>query len=754
MEILEFKIKGMSCAACSAAVERVTKRVPGVESCVVNLAMERMRVRAESVASGAIEAAVARAGFSAEPLKDRRTQAMLDLEDQKKEARLRLIRLITAAFFALLLMYVSMGHMAGLPCPVGPGSPLAFVLTQIVLLLPILFSGRHFYIRGFKNAIRLHPNMDTLIALGTVAAITYSTVSFVRILNGHPEAVHEMYWESAGTIVTLVMLGKYFEFRSKRKTTDSIRALMDLNPETANLEKEDGSVVTVPSSTLMEKDILLVRPGEHVPADGILLSEEASVDESMLTGESMPVDKKQGDLLTGGSINGAGSIRMQATRVGEDSSLSQIIRLVEEAQESKAPVSRLADRISGIFVPAVLGIALLVLGLWLLAGKGTAFALKSFISVLVIACPCALGLATPTAIMVGTGRAARHGVLIKSGEALENTQALDVMVLDKTGTITEGKPAVTDLFPDGISEEDFLRLFASGEQQSEHPLGKAVLRLAEERSVSLLPCSSFTSVPGRGAKATVDGKELLLGNRKFLEENGIPVPIRTDAYTEKGKTPLFLASSSQYLGGLAVSDPIRGGNAEVIRQMREAGLSVYMVTGDNQKTAHAVAEAAGIRDVLPDMLPEDKANMILELQKSGRKVGMAGDGINDAIALSRADVGFAVGTGTDVAISSADVVLMRNGLDAVLDAIRISRATMRIIRQNLFWAFFYNCISIPIAAGILYVFGGPQMSPMIAALCMSFSSVTVLINALRLRTVRLEKKIRENNPKSEKKPKI
>jgi len=739
MKIYEFKIGGMTCAACSAAVERVSKRAPGVESCSVNLATERLRVRAEDLDIENLQERIRKAGFTATPITDRDRQAKLDELQQKRSARIQLIKLIVAVVFGLLLMYVGMGSMMGLPFPVSMSEqPVLFTLIQIGLLLPVLAVGYQFYVRGFRNAVRLHPNMDTLIALGTSAAMLYSLVSFVRVLRGDVGAVHEMYWESAGTIVALVMLGKFFESKSKRKTTEAIRSLMQLAPDHANLLADDGTVKPIPVSDLMIGDRLLVHPGERIPTDGRLESNFASVDESMLTGESMPVEKLQGDVLTGGSINGASSFTMTAVRVGEDTSLSQMIRLVEDAQISKAPVSRLADKISGIFVPTVLGIAIVTAIIWLSLGQTLSFALTTFISVLVIACPCALGLATPTAIMVGTGRAAKHGVLIKSGEALEHAHGLDAIILDKTGTITVGKPVVTDVLPHNISEETFLAFFAAGEQTSEHPLGKAIVEYCKARNVSLLPCTAFTAISGRGASATVEGHQLLMGNEALLEEHGIAIPVDISLLANQGKTPMLLAVDGCFSGVIAVADTLKPDARESILKLRELGIRTVMVTGDHALTAQAIAKDAGIDEVHSGVMPTEKADLIRKLQQEGLSVGMVGDGINDAIALSASDVGFAIGTGTDVAIASADIVLMRGNLGSVSEAIAVSRATMRVIRQNLFWAFFYNAIGIPVAAGVLYAFGGPLLSPMIAALAMSFSSVTVLTNALRLKKMKIE----------------
>jgi len=734
--ISEYKIGGMSCAACSAAVERVVKKLPGVETATVNLATERLRVRGENITFEAVNKAVTKAGFSASVIEDRRSQAEKDRLTRFSAMRAQKRRLIVAICFAVPLFYLAMGPMVGLPAPIDMHEQaLLYAIAQVALLIPILIAGRHFYVRGFRNMIRLHPNMDTLIALGTVSAMAYSTYSLIRIIGGDAFAAHDMYWESAGVIVTLVMLGKFFEAKSKGRTAEAVQTLLALTPDTATLIREDGTMHEVAAEHLMEKDRILVRPGGRIPVDGVIEDGETTVDESMLTGESLPVEKTIGSTVTGGSINGASQFIMRATRVGDDTALAQMIRLVEEAQGSKAPVSRLADRISAIFVPVVTGIALLAAIIWLLVGESFSFALTVLVSVLVIACPCALGLATPTAIMVGTGLAAERGILIKSGDALETAHGLTTVAFDKTGTVTVGKPAVTNILPIGMDEETFLRLFASGEQGSEHPLAHAILACAEERGLVLQPCDTFSAIAGRGAKATVDGHTLLMGNAALLEENGVPHDAPIDQLAEQGKTPMLLAVDGVFCGTVAVADTLKADAREGIDRLREMGICPVLITGDNQKTAMAIAGEIDISDVRAEVLPADKATCIAELRQNGGTVGMVGDGINDAPALAAADIGFAIGTGTDVAIASADIVLINGKLSSVCDAIAISKNTMRVIRQNLFWAFFYNVIGIPIAAGLLHAFGGPLLSPMIAALAMSFSSVTVLANALRLRQI-------------------
>lgn len=738
MRICEFNVSGMRSAACVSAVERAVKRVRGVECCSVSLASGRLRLRGEGVSPAFVIEAVEKAGYAATPLTDpvlrKRMDALLCQRQQGAER----LRLLIALVFAALLLYVGRSPALGLPLPFSAGEhPALFALIQMALLLPVLAAGSDRFVRGFQSAARLQPDMDTLIALGVSAATLYSLVSFARILRGDTGAVREMYWESAGTILALVMLGTLFEKKSRKKTEDAIRQFLRLAPEYANLVQEDGTLRRVAVSDLMPGDRLLVHPGGRIPADGRLETGLASVDESMLTGESMPVEKQAGDMLTGGSVNGASSFTMTALRVGSDTSLAQMIRLVEAAQRSKAPVSHLVDRISGLFVPAVLCAAFLSALLWLFAGKPVSFALTAFISVLVVACPCALGLATPTAIMAGTGRAARQGILIKSGEILETAHRLSAIVLDKTGTITDGKPSVTDVIPYNIGESTFLELFAAGEQNSAHPLGRAIVSHCAQRGMRLLPCTSFTPFSGRGAGATVEGHKLLMGSEAFLLEQGVSIPVDIGSLALHGKTPMLLAIDGQFSGVIAVADTPKPDAAESIQKLRRMGIRTVMVTGDHALAARSVAAQAGIDEVFSQALPQEKADHVRALQREGTLTGMVGDGVNDAIALAAADIGFAIGTGMDAAIATADIILMRGRLHSVCEAIAISRATMRIIRQNLFWAFIYNIISIPIAAGLLYALGGPQLSPTIAALAMLLSSLTVLLNSLRLRRMRI-----------------
>lgn len=727
MVVQDYQITGMHCAACASTIERACLRLDGVEAASVNLAAERLRVRGEAIAEGAVEAAVKRAGFAAERLTGDTNQLARMREDWMKADKRERTRAIIAIVFGALLFYLAMGPMIGLPSPISMHElPFFYALTQIILLIPIVTAGRHFYSRGFLALFRLSPSMDSLVAVGTLAAIAYSAASFVRIVKGDASAAHDMYWESAGVIIALVLLGKLFEARSKRRAANAVDRMLSLAPKTAILILEDGSEREVLSEQLLAGDHVRVRPGERIPADGEIVSGEASIDESMLTGESLLVEKSAGDAVTGGSMNANTAFTFRVTRSGQDTTLAAMARMVEDAQATKPQVSRLADRVSAIFVPVVFGIALLAAVIWLISGQALGMALRVFVSVLVIACPCALGLATPTAVMVGTGAAAEHGVLIRNGDALENAHKLTTLVLDKTGTITTGKPAVTSVDAANMDESDFLRLFASGEQHSEHPIARAIVSHALAQGLGLLPCEGFTAVTGLGAEAEIGDRYLLMGNQRFMQENGIDLPDTPGA-------SVYLAADDEYMGSITVADPLKADSAEAITRLQELGLKTLLLTGDNEAAAKAVAAEAGIADYYAQVLPAGKIERVLALRAEGRMVGMVGDGINDAPALTAANVGFAIGAGSDIALASADIVLMRDSLHSVSDAIEISKYTMRIIRQNLFWAFFYNVIGIPIAAGLLYAFGGPLLSPMFAALAMSLSSVTVVTNALRLR---------------------
>ena len=740
--ITEFSITGMSCAACSKAVERAVGRVDGVEAAHVNLATERLRVRSENDISQSVIAAVERAGYGAAVAQSIKKQSAIDEEKKRRELAQKKRELIIAAIFTIPLFYISMGTMMGLPSPVTSDTPKLFALVQLALLMPVIIAGRGFYTRGISALVRLHPNMDSLISVGTIASMAYSLYSVWRIFNGDMHGVHELYFESIGTIITLVMLGKYFEARAKGKTGDALKALINLAPDEASVIDKNGVERRVRIEELLPGDVVIVRPGENMPVDGTIVSGATSVDESMLTGESMPIDKLEGDSVTGGSLNISSAITVKAVHVGDDTMLSGMIRLVSEAQGAKLPIERLADKISGVFIPIVGAIAIVSGAIWLIVGEPLSMALRAFVSVLVIACPCALGLATPTAIMVGIGRGAKLGILVKDAEALETACKVRKIALDKTGTLTKGKPAVTDVLAYTLDEDELTALFASGERLTEHPLGKAITAYAEGKGLELSKPSSFEALPGRGARATVDGKTLYMGNMALMEESGAEINENIGADAERiasqGKTPMLISCDGEIAGLIAVADEIKPEAPEAVKRVKGMGIGVTLITGDNKNTAAAIGAMAGITDIMSGVLPAQKAERIKEMQEDGSLVAMAGDGINDAVALAQADVGFSFNDGTDAAIAGASIVLMRNDLGGIPDAILLSRATMRTIKQNLFWAFAYNCIGIPIAAGLLHAFGGPLLNPMIAALAMSFSSVTVLLNALRLRVKKIE----------------
>lgn len=740
--ITEFSITGMSCAACSKAVERAVGRVDGVEAAHVNLATERLRVRSENDISQSVIAAVERAGYGAAVAQSIKKQSAIDEEKKLREIAQKKRELIIAAIFTIPLFYISMGTMMGLPSPVTSDTPKLFALVQLALLMPVIIAGRGFYTRGISALVRLHPNMDSLIAVGTIASMAYSLYSVWRIFNGDMHGVHELYFESIGTIITLVMLGKYFEARAKGKTGDALKALINLAPDEASVIDKSGVERRVRIEELLPGDVVIVRPGENMPVDGTIVSGATSVDESMLTGESMPIDKLEGDSVTGGSLNISSAITVKAVHVGDDTMLSGMIRLVSEAQGAKLPIERLADKISGVFIPIVGAIAIVSGAIWLIVGEPLSMALRAFVSVLVIACPCALGLATPTAIMVGIGRGAKLGILVKDAEALETACKVRKIALDKTGTLTKGKPAVTDVLAYTLDEDELTALFASGERLTEHPLGKAITAYAEGKGLELSKPSSFEALPGRGARATVDGKTLYMGNMALMEESGAEINENIGADAERiasqGKTPMLISCDGEIAGLIAVADEIKPEAPKAVKRVKDMGIGVTLITGDNKNTAAAIGAIAGITDIMSGVLPTQKAERIKEMQADGSLVAMAGDGINDAVALAQADVGFSFNDGTDAAIAGASIVLMRNDLGGIPDAILLSRATMRTIKQNLFWAFAYNCIGIPIAAGLLHAFGGPLLNPMIAALAMSFSSVTVLLNALRLRVKKIK----------------
>jgi Cu+-exporting ATPase len=733
-------VGGMSCAACAKAIERAVGKVSGVSSVSVNFATEKAAVKYDpSVARiSEIKQAIVKAGYKALALEG---ATAVDEHKAAKEREIRTLwtKFAVSATFAIPLLYITMGAMLGWPLPAAinaMNNPLRYALLEIALVIPVIAAGHRFYVVGFSAIWRRAPNMDSLIAMGTSAAILYSLYSVFGIVNGNFKLVENLYFETAGVIITLILLGKSLEAVSKGRTSESIKKLMGLQPKTATVI-QNGVEIELPIEEVEEGDLLLVKPGERIPVDGEIVSGRTSVDESMLTGESIPVEKSVGDKVIGASVNKNGSIQFRATKVGADTVLAHIIKLVEDAQGSKAPIAQMADIVSGYFVPVVFAIALVSAGIWLLLGHGPVFALTVFVAVLTIACPCALGLATPTAIMVGTGRGAENGVLIKSGIALETAHKVNTIVFDKTGTLTKGRPEPTDIVVAvGFSEEELLSLAASAEKASEHPLGEAIVRTAEERKASILPVADFEAVPGFGIKASIGGKSVLAGNAKLLKVNHIDLDSAfgtADALAGEGKTPMYIAIDGKYAGIIAVADVVKESSAKAITALHGMGIKVAMITGDSRKTAEAIARTVGIDTVLAEVLPQDKAEEVKKLQAAGRVVAMVGDGINDAPALAQADIGIAIGSGTDVAMESADIVLMRSDLMDVPTAIKLSKNVIRNIKQNLFWAFGYNILGIPVAAGLLYAFGGPLLNPILAAAAMSLSSVSVLTNALRLR---------------------
>lgn len=730
-------IEGMRCAACSSAVERTVGRIDGVQSVSVNLATNRaLIVFDEKTAKVSdIKLAIAKAGFTPqnEQQQQDREKQHKKMQSKGQEAR---IRFIAAVCFAVPLLYVSMGHMIGLPLPqfISPmANAIGFGVIQMILTLPIMIISREFFVSGTKAAFHASPNMDTLVAMGSVTAFIYSLYSLTQIAQGNHEAVHEIYFESAGLILTFILLGKSLEARSKSKTTDAIYRLIELSPKTATVEK-NGTELEILASELSVGDIIIVKPGMAIAADGEVISGSTSVDESMLTGESIPVEKQVGDKMFSGTSNKNGSVKLKVSKPQNDTVLSQIINLMEDAQSTKPPIARLADKISGYFVPIVLAIAIVAFAGWIFAGESFSFALTIFVSVLVIACPCALGLATPTAIMVATGAGAQHGILIKSGTALETAHKLNTVVLDKTGTITNGKPEVSEII--SIDENKLLFLAASAEKGSEHPLGEAIVSKAKQQGLEVQQSESFNAILGKGISAIVGSAKVLLGNEALMKENKIVVSQYSKDYerlSSEGKTVVYVAENESLLGVIAVADGVKENSENAIKRLKSIGIEVVMLTGDSKKTAIAIAGQVGIDNVISDVLPADKSSVVEKFQEQGKIVAMVGDGINDAPALARADVGIAMSDGTDVAIDSADIVLMGGDLTLVPKAIELSKNTLRIIKQNLFWAFCYNIIGIPIAAGVLHIFGGTLLSPMIAAAAMSLSSVSVVTNSLRLR---------------------
>ena len=739
---VKFSVTGMTCAACSARVEKVTKAVPGVAGAEVNLLAGKMVAEVENEAAAELICrAVTEAGYGAS-VEDggKKAEQKAPAEDALKEMK---VRIIGSGVFLVVLMYLTMGHMVGLPTPHifhGLQNAAFFALVQFLLTLPAVILNRAYYIKGLKALWHRSPNMDSLIAVGSGASLIYGIVALLRMTwaqgNGHWDVVElyskNLYFESAAMILTLITLGKFLETRAKGRTGDAVRQLMDLAPKTA-LVRRDGVETEIPADQVRVGDTVIVKSGGRISVDGTVLEGRASVDQSALTGESVPVEKEIGDTVAAATIVTNGYLELRADKVGEDTTLSQVIRLVEEAGGSKAPIARLADKIAGVFVPVVMTIAAIAFVVWMMAGQTLEFSLTTAIAVLVISCPCALGLATPVAIMVGTGQGAKMGVLFKNAEALENLHRGQTILLDKTGTLTTGKPQVTDVLPGDATEFVLLRTAVALEARSEHPFAKAILDYAKEKDISVREISGFETLPGRGVKAVYNGQTVYGGNSRLMEEIGVSVP-EYPFLSAAGKTPLYFANASgKYLGAIAAADVLKDDSREAVERLQKLGLDVVMLTGDNEKTARAIAKQAGIDHVIPDVLPGDKAGIVAKYQQKGQRVIMVGDGINDAPALVTADVGIAIGAGTDIAIESADVVLMSGSLGQAANAIKLSRATIRNIRMNLFWAFFYNCLGIPVAAGVLYPAFGLQLSPMLGAAAMSMSSVFVVTNALRLR---------------------
>ena len=745
-----FAVSGLSCASCAANLEAAVGRLAGLASAVVNFATQVLTV---TYPLGAIDVeqisqAVEAAGYHAQLLTDQASASQAQIQQEADQAAQAKAshqaalwrRFWLSAIFALPLLGLAMAEMVGLTLPTWlshRGDGQLFVSLQLALTLPILWLGRSFFLNGFKHLVKGHPNMDSLVALGTSAAVAYSLYSSIQVWLGDHHAAMSLYYESAGVILTLVTLGKYFEARSKGQTSAAIQALIKLAPQEAQVLRE-GQEVTLPLDQVQVGDLVRVRPGQKIPVDGHVVEGQSWVDESMLTGESLPVAKKVGDQVVGASLNQQGSLIVETNKVGQDTTLAQIIHLVQAAQGSKAPIAQLADRVSAVFVPVVMTLALVAgLAWYLIGGQSWAFALTISIAVLVIACPCALGLATPTAIMVGTGKGAEQGILIKSGTALEMAHQVDAVVLDKTGTLTQGQPQVTDVLPlTGWTPDQLLALAAAAEVNSEHPLGQAIVAGARERELALPEVTDFQSLTGYGIRV-LNGKNFyFLGNRRMMQEIGLDLSRAEElaaTLAAVGKTPIYVGNREEIIGLIAVADPLKATSPEAVRRLKAMGLQVIMLTGDNAKTAQALAAEAGIDQVISDVLPADKAQVVADLQAKGLKVAMVGDGINDAPALAQADVGLAIGRGTDVAIESADMVLMGSDLTSVATAIKLSQATIRNIKENLFWAFAYNALGIPVAMGLLHLFGGPLLNPMLAGAAMSFSSVSVILNALRLR---------------------
>ncbi len=795
MKKQKFTVTGMTCSACSAHVEKSVRKLQGIEEVSVNLLTNSMQVSYDEAicSEDRIIEAVEKAGYGASPMQEEHfkpDQVMArgnrkgDLEGREalkgeKANKEMKTRLIISIVFMILLMFVSMHHMFFMWLHITPPewltnlfhgneNALTYAFTQFLLTIPIIYVNRKYYQTGFKTLFHLSPNMDSLIAIGSGAALVYGIFAIYRIgygLGHGDDALvsryaHDLYFESAGMILALITVGKYLETRSKGKTSEAIEKLMDLSPKTAILLMENGEEKEIPTQQLQKDDLFVVKPGSLVPVDGIVIEGTSSVNEAAITGESIPVEKQAGDAVVSATMNKAGRLVCKAVKVGEDTTLSQIIRLVEEASSSKAPIARLADKIAGIFVPVVMGIALITFIVWMLAGGGFEAAISSAIAVLVISCPCALGLATPVAIMVGTGVGAKNGILIKSGDALQSARDITTVVLDKTGTITEGKPRVTDIFgyEKELTVDQIIAFAAAIEKPSEHPLAEAIVEEAKIRGISVPRAEEFQAVFGKGVMGTCQGKKCFAGNLKFMEENGIKLTKEqkkaAEEMSEEGKTPLLFARDKTFSAVIAVADTIKASSEKAITELHNMNIDVVMLTGDNKRTARAVQKKLGINQVIAEVLPEDKEKVIRQLKGEGKKVAMIGDGINDAPALAAADVGIAIGAGTDVAIDSADIILMKNRLTDAITAIRLSRAVIKNIKENLFWAFFYNTIGIPLAAGVWYPAFGIRLNPMFGAAAMSLSSLFVVGNALRLRNFKAhayEKDVYKKDEKMEEK---
>jgi Cu+-exporting ATPase len=748
MKTQKFDVTGMTCSACSARIEKNINKTEGILEANVNLLTNSMTVKYdESVLSEEdIIKVVEDTGYGASTVMQKNKEVKKDAKDDKSEIREMKKRVIISLIFAIPLFYISMGHMLNWPLPKifhGTENALIFAFTQFLLCLPVIIVNNKYYKVGFKTLFKGSPNMDSLIAIGTSAAAAYGVYAIYKIGYGLGHMDMDMvrqfsmdlYFESAAVVLALITLGKFLEARAKGRTSDAIKKLIDLSPKTALVERL-GIEMEIPVEDVVKGDIIIVKPGQSIPVDGVIVFGSSSVDESMLTGESIPVEKKVGDKVVGASINKSGFFKFEAQKVGDDTTLAQIIKLVEEASSSKAPISKMADKISGIFVPIVIVIAVLATIVWLVLGADFEFALSIGIAVLVISCPCALGLATPTAIMVGTGKGAENGILIKSAEALEIAHHVQTVVMDKTGTITEGKPRVTDLVADGIDEREMLRIAASAEKGSEHPLADAIVEEAGKLNLELYDVENFEAIPGQGLRAVINNKKYYLGNLRLVNEQNINIKNFEEISTkfaDEGKTPLYFADENNVLGIISVADIVKPTSQAAIKEFEAMGIEVVMLTGDNKKTAQAIRKQLGITRAVAEVLPQDKEKEIRKIQEQGRKVAMIGDGINDAPALARADVGIAIGAGTDVAIESADIVLIRSDLLDAVTAVQLSKATIKNIKQNLFWAFIYNTIGIPLAAGVFYGILGWKLNPMFAGAAMSLSSVSVVSNALRLK---------------------